>query len=596
MSNCLNISSTINLINTSVDNGCGGKDINLSGKLSEDILDVKTFNNFIDLINSELIDVKNRQTISAYPTLRLIYDRYLSPINCYNNSNGFNYNSMDLLTQSIGTYWVDIIEQFVPSTTIWGSTFVYRNTIFDTPKHKYKSNNIWLCENPFSAKSKQQCGNGTIESNVEFSTPSSDCSKWNKHTIDTSGNVIVDSINNDFSDLQAIDDCDDFYSVVRQLKDYIAKKYNDNEPLIEGVDFVIEIKDCCNKAVTFKLENELLMFVQNLDNSLSMFWGVAVDDPDYQQWYNVSVCCACEYGECSGISGVAGDGVGLFDWYNRHVEDSFPPNYKFQPVIDGENESCTVIPDKIETYDDTFSNTCEVDVVKIPLKPDVIATGETTPFDTIDFFSCPTFEECECVWVMKKSCYSEFLGEIKEIDITSKIYCETNGVIYGDNILITHSKALDCNSSDNCNVADETWDSSTRVYTQIVKVVESSYIPITEEFEYSIEPYGVNTSNITFDITKLNTNTLKIEWFVPITTSNPIPISCDGYYTNKIKDNTQLFGYSDIWDVKPIINVKTKDGCVVTSSFVVTGGEWCLSDGLVTCELSGTSINYNAYI
>jgi hypothetical protein len=371
--NCLNISSSVTLINdsfTTKNNGCGDIAIDLGVKLSKDISELNTLQEFNTLLYSELIDVKNRQSISAYPTLRLIYERYLTNDNCTNQSNGFNYDSMDLLTQSIGTYWVDLIEQFIPATTIWGSTYVYRNTIFDTPKYAYKSNTLWLCDDP---------------------------------------------------------------------------------------------------------------------------------------------------------------------------SDYFPFS--------------------------ALSKDCETEVIKVSLPSSITPDEDSTPFDNLNFFSCPTNQYCDCVWTMTNYCNSEFLGRILEINVEPEntINCEDSGVITDTNILITQSKAVDC------NVANETWDSINRIYSQIVKVTDTSNIPISIELDYLAQPYGVNSFGITFEVIKLDTNTLRIDWLIPISAPEPIQTNCTGYYTNQIADNTQLFGYSDIWDVKPIINIKTEEGCEITSVFVGKG-------------------------
>jgi hypothetical protein len=371
--NCLNISSSVTLINNSFtikNNGCGDIAIDLGVKLSKDITELNTLQEFNTLLYSELIDVKNRQSITAYPTLRLIYERYLTNDNCVNQSNGFNYDSMDLLTQSIGTYWVDLIEQFIPATTIWGSTYVYRNTIFDTPKYAYKSNTLWLCDDP---------------------------------------------------------------------------------------------------------------------------------------------------------------------------SDYFPFS--------------------------ALSKDCETEVIKVSLPSSVTPDEDSTPFDNLNFFSCPTNQYCDCVWTMTNYCNSEFIGRILEINVEPEntINCEDSGVITDTNILITQSKATDC------NVANETWDLTNRIYSQIVKVTDTSNIPISIELNYSAKPYGVNTFGITFEVTKLDTNTLRIDWLIPISAPEPIQTNCVGYYTNQVHNNTGLFGHSDIWDVKPIINIKTEDGCEITNVFVSKG-------------------------
>ena len=83
---------------------------------------------------------------------------------------------MDNFGKSVGGYWVDLIEQVVPATTIWESTYTYRNTVFDTQKYKYRKNNIYLSnpsqDYPFSAISTTNGATGysvdVIVTNVTF--------------------------------------------------------------------------------------------------------------------------------------------------------------------------------------------------------------------------------------------------------------------------------------------------------------------------------------------------------------------------------------------------------------------------------------------
>ena len=129
---------------------CGDNEIDFSSLLTTDITTIKTIENFEDLITSELIDAKNRKTISSYPTLRALYERYLrSYLYCDTTSSAFDYYTMEQFANLIGNYWVDIIEQVIPATTIWGSVRIYTNTIFDEQKFKYKAYTSLLCGNPF---------------------------------------------------------------------------------------------------------------------------------------------------------------------------------------------------------------------------------------------------------------------------------------------------------------------------------------------------------------------------------------------------------------------------------------------------------------
>jgi SprB repeat len=118
---------------------CGDANIDINGLMTQPLSAVTTVEDFEYFLTSELIDVKNRKTITSYPTLKLLYDRYVNNLQCSGQSNGFNYYLMDTFSNMIGNYWVDIVEQVIPATTIWGSTKIYTNTIFDYQKFQYKS-------------------------------------------------------------------------------------------------------------------------------------------------------------------------------------------------------------------------------------------------------------------------------------------------------------------------------------------------------------------------------------------------------------------------------------------------------------------------
>ena len=129
------------------DDGC----INLDDLLTTELSEINTVHEFTTVLSSELIDVKNRQTISGYPTLRMLYDRYntRSEEFCNNPSSKFDYFDMDKFGKTVGDYWIDLIEQVVPATSIWGSTYSYKNTIFDQQKYKYRNSNLYFKDPSF---------------------------------------------------------------------------------------------------------------------------------------------------------------------------------------------------------------------------------------------------------------------------------------------------------------------------------------------------------------------------------------------------------------------------------------------------------------
>lgn len=131
---------------------CGDENINVQTLLTQPLSSIQTIEDFQYYMTSELIDAKNRKIISSYATLRLLYERYMNSIGrCTTPSSKFDYYSMNRFANLVGNYWVELIEQVIPATTIWGSTRVYSNTLFDTQKFKYKPYSLLFGENQFGA-------------------------------------------------------------------------------------------------------------------------------------------------------------------------------------------------------------------------------------------------------------------------------------------------------------------------------------------------------------------------------------------------------------------------------------------------------------
>lgn len=120
--------------------------INLTDKITSGLDNINNVDELRKALISELIDAKNRQSINIYGTLKLLHEKYLGYYdNCNKATNKFTYESMENFSDVLGIFWTDLIEQFVPSTTIWESVNVYRNTIFDQQKYEYRTNNIYFC-------------------------------------------------------------------------------------------------------------------------------------------------------------------------------------------------------------------------------------------------------------------------------------------------------------------------------------------------------------------------------------------------------------------------------------------------------------------
>lgn len=153
---------------------CGDNKIDFDLLTTTSLSKIETFAKFKEIITSELIDVKNRQTISQYATLKALYERYLdSSSYCDTISAKFDYYTMEQFANLIGDYWVDLIEQVVPATTIWGSVKIYTNTLFDQQKFRYKSYSSLFCENVFintnkvlSPVSKCNCADVSVSTSI----------------------------------------------------------------------------------------------------------------------------------------------------------------------------------------------------------------------------------------------------------------------------------------------------------------------------------------------------------------------------------------------------------------------------------------------
>jgi hypothetical protein len=146
------IVSAITFTCCSTDTHCGDNRINFEELLTEPLSGISSIEDFEYIITSELIDAKDRQTLSSYPTLRALYDRYMNSSGyCSTNSSRFDYDKMNKFAGLVGNYWVDLIEQVIPSTTIWGSTKIYTNTIFDNQKFKYKPYSLHFGDNAYGS-------------------------------------------------------------------------------------------------------------------------------------------------------------------------------------------------------------------------------------------------------------------------------------------------------------------------------------------------------------------------------------------------------------------------------------------------------------
>ena len=104
----------------------------------------KTFFEFAQTFWKNTINVRNRQystdgKTSGYPTLQSIYWKYLQSLQDVNiENNNFTYQTMIEYVNGLGDYWIRLIEQMVPATTIWNTGVKLENSIFHRQKFQWK--------------------------------------------------------------------------------------------------------------------------------------------------------------------------------------------------------------------------------------------------------------------------------------------------------------------------------------------------------------------------------------------------------------------------------------------------------------------------
>lgn len=104
----------------------------------------KTFFEFAQTFWKNTINVRNRQFATdgktgGYPTLSSIYWKYLQSEQDANiQNNNFTYKTMIEYVEGMGDYWIRLVEQMIPATTIWNTGIKYENSIFHRQKFVWR--------------------------------------------------------------------------------------------------------------------------------------------------------------------------------------------------------------------------------------------------------------------------------------------------------------------------------------------------------------------------------------------------------------------------------------------------------------------------
>ena len=104
----------------------------------------KTFFEFAQTFWQNMINTRDRHYLTdgktgGYPTLQYIYWQYLQSASVVGvPNNQFTYQKMIDYVNGLGDYWIRLVEQMIPATTIWNTGTRYENSIFHKQKFVWR--------------------------------------------------------------------------------------------------------------------------------------------------------------------------------------------------------------------------------------------------------------------------------------------------------------------------------------------------------------------------------------------------------------------------------------------------------------------------
>lgn len=104
----------------------------------------KTFFEFSQTFWENMINTRNRQYItdgktSGYPTLQSIFWKYLESEETVGiPNNKYTYQKLIDYVQGIGPYWMKLVDQMIPASTIWNGGVKFENSVFHKQKFVYR--------------------------------------------------------------------------------------------------------------------------------------------------------------------------------------------------------------------------------------------------------------------------------------------------------------------------------------------------------------------------------------------------------------------------------------------------------------------------
>jgi hypothetical protein len=104
----------------------------------------KTFFEFLQTFWLNMINTRNRQFITdgktgGYPNLQSIFWKYLESEQTVGiPNNKYTYQKLIDYVEGMGPYWMKLVDQMIPATTIWNTGIKYENSILHKQKFVYR--------------------------------------------------------------------------------------------------------------------------------------------------------------------------------------------------------------------------------------------------------------------------------------------------------------------------------------------------------------------------------------------------------------------------------------------------------------------------
>jgi hypothetical protein len=129
------------------------RDLNLTfGNLTPQI-DL-TFEEYLnDAMNQVVTDSNSAKYYKSYYSLETTYNEYLSE----SSITPYDFNSVNEFINNMSPYWVQIVEQFIPSSTLWTGGNLVENNTFNRSKHTYLKPRFGVSSNVSYDSDRYQC-------------------------------------------------------------------------------------------------------------------------------------------------------------------------------------------------------------------------------------------------------------------------------------------------------------------------------------------------------------------------------------------------------------------------------------------------------